>query len=397
MYYLNSNIKLLDTKVIALNDICPSEIIVSIRKSDLVNINNSVHKQFIESLNINDDLINLVILLNEEFADMNSSKWLDYLERVNLNKQPSLALFWKFNENINGLEIYTDLTDYPLIHYLNIYNQLVTVYNIDIHVYLNLIKFIKSKSFYIDNFYKLSMVPFADKLNHSDQNNCHFESELIVCSVCGKLFECPHDNFDNKNNVFEGDEYEDSVEIVSKSFIPKGEELFNTYGNLSNKQLALRYGFILDANPYDIITFDDDDWYFKSSFNYKETGDNIDFDDDQELFNFNTKKSFIDSDGKVSLKLFKNDHPQILKTVIESYYNETKVEDEFTKSLIINLINKIRYRKSLYFINSLTESQNEFNVKYKDYLTDGNEMIEKMRNDEINLIDVTLDRLTLLI
>ncbi|KAK2463048.1 hypothetical protein APHAL10511_004703 [Amanita phalloides] len=53
------------------------------------------------------------------------------------------------------------------------------------------------------------------------------------------------------------DEQEDDYEMVSVTVIPPGTEVFNTYGEtLTNAQLLTQYGFILDANENDVLTWD---------------------------------------------------------------------------------------------------------------------------------------------
>jgi SET domain-containing protein 6 len=50
---------------------------------------------------------------------------------------------------------------------------------------------------------------------------------------------------------------EDDYHMVSVTAIPPGAEVFNTYGEtLTNAQLLTQYGFILEANENDILTWD---------------------------------------------------------------------------------------------------------------------------------------------
>ena len=52
----------------------------------------------------------------------------------------------------------------------------------------------------------------------------------------------------------------DTCDMVSNLVIPPGEEVFNTYGeHLTNAQLLARYGFVLDGNENDVVTFGSDD------------------------------------------------------------------------------------------------------------------------------------------
>ncbi|KAI0791620.1 hypothetical protein BC629DRAFT_375615 [Irpex lacteus] len=173
------------------------------------------------------------------------------------------------------------------------------------------------------------MVPIADAFNHTQENHVHLESEYDVCTSCGSLEQCPHDQDDAEEIIASsrsahtttttpaipveshnraqllgsrsrlpvtseaevareaslsktavgiyapmaastaatanstGNRESDSVDtcdMVANLVIPPGEEVFNTYGeHLTNAQLLARYGFALDGNENDVVTFDCDD------------------------------------------------------------------------------------------------------------------------------------------
>jgi len=49
---------------------------------------------------------------------------------------------------------------------------------------------------------------------------------------------------------------DNTCEMVVNAPVAPGEEIFNTYGaSLSNSELLLRYGFMLDANDNDVLTW----------------------------------------------------------------------------------------------------------------------------------------------
>jgi hypothetical protein len=87
------------------------------------------------------------------------------------------------------------------------------------------------------------------------------QSDYDVCTSCGSLSECPHDA-DAREGIkalaLRGDtaDPENTCEMVANAAIAPGEEIFNTYGaRLSNAELLVRYGFMLDANDNDILTW----------------------------------------------------------------------------------------------------------------------------------------------
>lgn len=91
----------------------------------------------------------------------------------------------------------------------------------------------------------------------------HLASDHWVCSVCGALNECPHDGQQSDGACLSGGSpaasgapAADTCDMVSERFVPAGEEVFNTYGPLSNAQLLASYGFLLEANEYERLLFD---------------------------------------------------------------------------------------------------------------------------------------------
>ncbi len=82
-----------------------------------------------------------------------------------------------------------------------------------------------------------------------------------MCTSCGSLSECPHDleiHGDVTASVPGGDaaDPENTCEMVVNAAIAPGSEIFNTYGaKLTNAELLVRYGFVLDANDNDILTW----------------------------------------------------------------------------------------------------------------------------------------------
>ena len=91
--------------------------------------------------------------------------------------------------------------------------------------------------------------------------------------MCGSFEECVHDN--ESDRTVDAKDLENTqaltrtkftekaansesntVEIVCTSSISEGEEVYNTYGpRLSNAQLLVNYGFSIDANEYDRVSW----------------------------------------------------------------------------------------------------------------------------------------------
>lgn len=93
-----------------------------------------------------------------------------------------------------------------------------------------------------------------------------FQSDYNVCPECGSLYECLHDRDDpNTHNTELPDLHTVSdddgfYEMVSNTEIPPNTEIFNTYGEeLTNAELLNQYGFLLDVNDNDRLSWDLDD------------------------------------------------------------------------------------------------------------------------------------------
>ncbi|PPQ63763.1 hypothetical protein CVT24_004272 [Panaeolus cyanescens] len=118
---------------------------------------------------------------------------------------------------------------------------------------------VSSRAFVVDAFHGLSMVPIADAFNHTVDNHVHLETEFDVCPECGSYKQCPHDREGQSSvdPICDGDEQDDLYyEMVAKAAIPPHTEVFNTYGeHLSNAQLLNQYGFVLDMNENDRISW----------------------------------------------------------------------------------------------------------------------------------------------
>ncbi|KAF4588307.1 hypothetical protein EYR38_010274 [Pleurotus pulmonarius] len=115
---------------------------------------------------------------------------------------------------------------------------------------------VSSRAFIVDAYHGLSMVPIADAFNHSQDNHVHIETDFDVCPLCGALYECPHDDGPKLETHVGQNHYDSCYEMVANSPIPRHSEVFNTYGEtLGNAALLARYGFVLDVNENDCITW----------------------------------------------------------------------------------------------------------------------------------------------
>ncbi|KAF8518024.1 SET domain-containing protein, partial [Hysterangium stoloniferum] len=115
---------------------------------------------------------------------------------------------------------------------------------------------VSSRAFIVDAYLGLSLVPVADAFNHIENNHVHLQSDYHVCSACGSLDECDHDLEYADSSLALITSIPDTCEMVANSPIGPSEEVFNTYGDrLTNAQLLCQYGFLLDGNENNVITW----------------------------------------------------------------------------------------------------------------------------------------------
>ena len=104
------------------------------------------------------------------------------------------------------------------------------------------------------------MVPLADIFNHHFASHACLQSDDIVCPLCGSLDACQHDSSkdDRPRERVSQDaqrpcDAAQHVEMVLTAPVQAGQQVYNTYGRLSNAKLLANYGFMLDANDDDKV------------------------------------------------------------------------------------------------------------------------------------------------
>lgn len=158
---------------------------------------------------------------------------------------------------------------------------------------------ISSRVFEIDAYHQSALVPIADLFNHNVIDpDVHFGSLYDVCELCGEPGMCKHliaeaameeaassvppqdtqhnkhivdenlleelnANTDDSSDETSGDDLSDHnefdsasdecVDIILVNDVECGEEVFNSYGEMSNALLLARYGFCVKGNPTDVV------------------------------------------------------------------------------------------------------------------------------------------------
>ncbi|XP_071949120.1 N-lysine methyltransferase setd6-like [Antedon mediterranea] len=210
-----------------------------------------------ETIEINKDKLKgesgwvpLLITLMFEYT-FSESSWRSYLDLCVDHHVYNLPMFWSFeqlgqlkgtgiNEEVNrDLENIATEFDTIVLPFLKEHS---TMFNTDVHtfeLYKKMVAFVMSYSFTeppndVDRPpTPPMMVPMADILNHVSKHNACLE-------------------FD-----------QDCLRMVTTCKINAGEEVYNTYGELSNSQLLHMYGFAEKPsdNVFDVVEFTSDDLF----------------------------------------------------------------------------------------------------------------------------------------
>ncbi|KAF7299863.1 SET domain-containing protein [Mycena chlorophos] len=214
--------------------------------------------------------LSLALALSVELANGEMSAWHGYLQSL---PRDIPGLFWAGATSTRGDSFTTgwlagteaakllanlddEIEEYYRMVARPMYEQL-RISRPSLQDFRHVCGLVSSRAFLVDAYHGLSMVPIADAFNHIQDNHVHIETDFDVCPECGSLRQCPHDDDTGDGSTDDGDDdQEDTYEMVSNRPIPAGSEIFNTYGEtLSNAQLFVQYGFVLDVNENDCITF----------------------------------------------------------------------------------------------------------------------------------------------
>ncbi|VDH95937.1 N-lysine methyltransferase SETD6 [Mytilus galloprovincialis] len=234
---------------VALEDIEEGECLFQIPRSCLLMPQTSTISQQtqndIDSLKSSSGWVPLLLSLMYEYNNP-QSKWRPYLDLVPDFKQLDLPMFWTETERKSLLKstgvieavdkdlknISTEFNDIVL-PFVKKHSDLFGECSLSLEFYKQMVAFVMAYSFTeppddeFDDSPPPMMVPMADILNHVAKNNAQLAFET------------------------------DALKMVSTKTIKKGEEIYNTYGQLANWQLLQMYGFAeqFPNNHYDTVSF----------------------------------------------------------------------------------------------------------------------------------------------
>ncbi|KAE8231117.1 hypothetical protein CF326_g3873 [Tilletia indica] len=104
---------------------------------------------------------------------------------------------------------------------------------------------VSTRSFVIDLFHVLAMVPVADAFDHRSTNNVEFECDDIVCPECGALDVCEHEDLGEIEPMGRKEEPQTVALTFNRdcTYYAGRTPVYNSYGDLSAHEVLLRFGF----------------------------------------------------------------------------------------------------------------------------------------------------------
>ncbi|QRV88873.1 SET domain protein [Ceratobasidium sp. AG-Ba] len=266
-------------RVVARGDLAHSDTVAKIPKSIVLSKRTSqLPISFLNSNIAWDDMMELTLVLAFETLIGEKSKWFGYLQSLPSEQVPVAAL-WEGNDDsdsqmaflwIQGTETEKVINPFGFSRSISqnifkYFNEVASPILATIGYQTTILNFrrawslVSSRSFRVDTYHGLAMVPIADAFNHTTENQVHMETDFDVCPVCGALQSCPHDEEDEAPLGPGPTEnapppLEDTCDMVINAPVQAGDEVFNTYdANLPNSVLLARYGFIIEGNEFDYI------------------------------------------------------------------------------------------------------------------------------------------------
>lgn len=224
------------TGMISLDDIKKGEVLFTIPRSLLLSRHSSKYSPTIKSSVKNHEWNQLIWAIILEHRDL-SSFWRPYLDMI--PKDLSTALSWSLEEKelFRGSSIYRQLFLDVDFKDKSFFSQFMTQHRMK--------ELCTEREFYFagslisaysfledpDDTTAVSMVPLADMLNHSSSQN-------------------------NARLFFK----RSGLQMVAIRDIKAGEQLHNTFGERSNGELLLKYGFVESDNRFNRVDIDLEDF-----------------------------------------------------------------------------------------------------------------------------------------
>ena len=380
---IDERLRIENDRVTALDFILRDTVVSRVPKEAVLSLKTSTLSAQLSSLPLT-HIVALSFALLYEMEQGSQSPWYLYIQSLPPTP-PDVASLWDRTPDLDGTEIGKRLTE--LLHaehglrgrmskrrleeLYHQHSQRLSIHS-PFSFFLYAYAIVSSRVFSIDTYHDVGLVPIADLFNHVEESNIAIESDLVVCECCGQL----RGNCIKRSNSSTSGSPSQTLDIVTTSTAESAQELYNSYGDaLSNVDLALEYGFVLDANESDRVTFEECECAAAEA--YADVGDATFDDDEQELF-VADRAAYIDAQGRVSLGLFGVHETDILYAIVSAYEQSETVSDASIRQVIAQLINKIDKRIA----------------QYPKQIASTTPMLMQMREDELGLLQTARHRFT---
>lgn len=252
--------------LIAFKNIQQNEKIIEIPESIIITENNEEYQ--IQNPNLLNEYDRIAIFLIKERSKGEKSSWKPYLDTLPVENDLKLVFRWRMSDIafLNGSKILLARTylkkkiDFQFNNVQkNVFekNKLIfpeEIFNLMSWEWAMTILF--SRAIYLQNSKKISLVPYADLLNHNPFSTSYIDSKSIPFS-----------------NSLE-------ISMYADRSYNKFDQVFTTYGPKTNLELLILYGFSLERNPFE-------SYEIRVGLSQNDT-------------KFSQKKNFIEDCGKTS-------------------------------------------------------------------------------------------------
>ncbi|XP_048435387.1 N-lysine methyltransferase setd6 isoform X1 [Pyrus x bretschneideri] len=239
-----------------------------------------------EALENEEELVGLAVALMYERSLGERSRWAPYLELLSEEEAAALPLVWSAQEvehllqgtELEAATVKAERSDMRKQWKESVEPLLLMLLNsnssnsFQFQDYLVARTFISSRSFQIDGYHGIGMVPLADLFNHktaaedvhlmtspqSSQSDSDTPQQTTESASAPSDASCKEDE-DEDDDDLEMTMVKDvklGAECFAFLFLFVSSQVFNTYGPLGNAALLHRYGFTEPDNPYDIVNID---------------------------------------------------------------------------------------------------------------------------------------------
>ncbi|OWZ58582.1 hypothetical protein C356_01178 [Cryptococcus neoformans c45] len=272
-------------RIVAERDIEIGELLLSLPKYSILSHQTASLSAITHLASASHTILNLSLCLLHEIRLFTNSRFYGYLQSLPRDMEAGLPVFWKIGKGVEvedgerglqwlksteaekelrksekqGLSLSDIYAFYLRTSHLlppTSTDPLPSPFLAFVHAYT----LISTRAFLIDLYHLTALCPFADLLNHSAFPHTCLASDDFVCYMCGSLNVCEHDlsrpdGLDENGTprrlahlpqveIIRLKNENDNIEMRLERQVKKGEEVFNTYGDIGDGRLLAEYGFI---------------------------------------------------------------------------------------------------------------------------------------------------------